>query len=136
MRRRGAAAAVHADAERGPAFRVRRDALTDRVSDPRPVEAADVAAHAQSDLHAPSYGPANVVTFLAAVVSAVAPADARADLSAQRDTDALSDDLAADVAADGRSDRTADDGRTDRSPNSSAHATPDEAAIERTVARA
>ena len=135
---------------------MRRDALTDRVSDPRPVEAADVAAHAQSDLHAPSYGPANVVTFLAAVVSAVAPADARADRGAQRRTDALSDDVAAivaadvpahrralsvadrraDVAADGRSDRTADDGRTDRSPNSSAHATPDEAAIERTVGRA
>ena len=136
MRRRGAAAAVHADAERGPAFRVRRDALTDRVADPLSFKAADVAAHAHSDLHAPSYGSANVVTFLAAVVSAVAPANARADLSAHRDTDALSDDVAADVAADGRSDRTADDGRTDRSPNSSAHATPDEATIERTVRRA
>ena len=79
---------------------MRRDALTDRVSDPRPVEAADVAAHAHSDLLSAPYGPADVVTFLAAVVSAVAPADARADRGAQRRTDALSDDVAAIVAAD------------------------------------
>ena len=112
---------------------MRRDALTDRVPDPLPVEAADVAAHAHSDLLSTPYGPADVVTFLAAVVSAVAPANARADLSAHRDTDALSDDLAADVAADGRSDRTADDGRTDWTSNNAA---PDAAALERTVARA
>ena len=135
---------------------MRRDTRADRVPDPRPVEAADVAAHAHSDLLATPYGPADVVTFLAAVVSSVAPADARADRGAQRRTDALSDDVAAivaadvpahrralsvadrraDGAADARSVRTADDGHTDRSPNSSAHATPDEAAIERTVARA
>ena len=99
---------------------MRRDTRADRVPDPRPVEAADVAAHAHSDLLATPYGPADVLTFLGAVVSAVAsadtradrgaqrhtyvsavaPADARADRGAQRRTDALSDDVAAIVAAD------------------------------------
>ena len=132
---------------------MRRDAGADRVPDPLPVEAADVAAHAHSDLLATPYGPADVVTFLVAVVSAVAPADARADRGAQRRTDALSDDVAAivaadvpahrralsvadrraDGAADARSVRTADDGRTDWTSNDTA---PDDAALERTVARA
>ena len=132
---------------------MRRDAGADRVPDPLPVEAADVAAHAHSDLLATPYGPADVVTFLAAVVSSVAPADAGADRGAQRRTDALSDDLAAivaadisahrralsvadrraDGAADARSVRTADDGRTDWTSNDTA---PDAAALERAVARA
>ena len=135
---------------------MRLDAGADRVANPLSFKAADVAAHAHADLLATPYGPADVVTFLAAVVLSVAPADACADRGAQRRTDALSDDVAAivaadvpahrralsvadrraDGAADARSVRTADDGRADRSPNSSAHATPDEAAIERTVARA
>ena len=95
------------------------------------------------------YGPADVVTFLAAVVLSVAPADARADRGAQRHTDALSDDVAAivaadtsahrralsvadrraDGAADARSVRTADDGRADRTSNDTA---PDDAALKRT----
>ena len=153
MRRRGAAAALHGDAERGRKVCVRRDAGADRVADPRPVEAADVAAHAHSDLLATPYGPADVVTFLAAVVSSVAPADARADRGAQRRTDALSDDVAAivaadtpthrralsvadgrtDAAADARSVRTADDGASDWTSNNAA---PDVATLERTVARA
>ena len=99
---------------------MRRDAGADRVANPLSFKAADVAAHAHADLFATPYGPADVVTFLVAVVSAVAPADARADRGAQRHTyvsavasadaradrgaqrrtDALSDDVAAIVAAD------------------------------------
>ena len=112
---------------------MRRDAGADRVADPFSFKAADVAAHAHSDILSTPYGPADVVTFLAAVVLSVAPADACADRGPQRRTDALSDDVAAIVAADARSVRTADDGRTDWTSNNAA---PDAAALERTVARA
>ena len=89
---------------------MRLDAGADRVANPLSFKAADVAAHAQSDLHAPSYGPANVVTFLAAVVSAVASTDAHTTTIALSDnghTDDAAVAAAVALSVDGR----ADDGR-------------------------